>query len=53
MHYACLLNTKKSWAHNKDERDFGEEAREITSLLVPLFGAKSSEGLKQKKIENK
>ena len=32
-----------------NERDFGEKARAITSLLDPLFGAKSREGLRQKK----
>jgi len=44
---------KKSCSHNKEERDFDEEAREITSLLDPLFVAKSREGLRQKKKENK
>jgi hypothetical protein len=34
------------------ERDFGEEARAITGLLDPLFGAKSREGL-IKKNQNK
>ena len=32
-----------------NKRDFGEKARAITSLLDPLFGAKSREGLRQKK----